>query len=128
MLPGIKLISCEPGRVEYTLALQPIHLNSHNTLHGAVSATIVDFIGGPVIASVASNPLDAARGVSTDISIQYLNAARQGDELRIVGRSKKVGRQLAWVGVEIWSRKSGDESSGRLCVEGSHTKFISSSK
>ncbi|CAO1616952.1 unnamed protein product [Parajaminaea phylloscopi] len=123
MLSDIHLVSCEPGRVEYSLPLQPIHLNSHQTMHGATSATLVDFMGGPVIASLSQEPLKAPRGVSTDISIQYLNAARAGETLRIIGRSKKRGRHLAWVGVEIRSLQEGHPD-GKIIAEGSHTKFL----
>lgn len=123
LLSGITLVSCRPGFVEYAMPVQDIHLNSHKTLHGSTSATIVDFLGGPVIASMSSDPLKVYRGVSTDMSIQYLSAAKSGETLRIIGRSKKTGRHLAWIGVEIWSARS-DHAEARLAVEGSHTKFL----
>lgn len=114
--------SCSPGHVVYIWPSLPAHcLNSHKTLHGAVAATLVDFLGGPVIASTTSDPLSAKRGVSTDISVQYLRDVKEGERVRVVGRAKKVGRRLAWVGVEVWA---GEEGKERLCVEGNHTKFI----
>lgn len=129
LLSDIKLSSANSaGDVILHLKLAPHHLNSHKTLHGAVGATIVDFVGGPVIAAVASSRgtdvMEAKRGVSTDMSIQYLNAAKEGETLRIVARSKKAGRSLAWVGVQIWSSSADGQGKERLCVEGSHTKFV----
>ncbi|PWN25727.1 Thioesterase/thiol ester dehydrase-isomerase [Jaminaea rosea] len=130
LLSSLSLQSASPGQVTYIWPQLPAHcLNSHHTLHGAVSATLIDFLGGPVIASTSSNPLEAKRGVSTDISAQYLREAKEGERVRIVGRAKKVGKRLAWVGVEIWAGgkeggPEGGEGGERLCVEGSHTKFI----
>lgn len=125
----------KPGRLVFNLALEPQHLNSRGVLHGAVSATLLDFISGPVIASCAAKSgadvqsvHSAKRGVSTDISLQYLSAVgvKEGDRIVVVGRCKKLGGKLAWVGMEVrvLGASTTDVEQGKLCVEGSHTKYV----
>lgn len=101
-------------------------MNSHNILHGSTSATIVDWIGGIVIASTSPDRF-AKRGVSVDIHVSYVGAAKEGDLLLIKGTSNKVGRNLAFIDVQILGRKPGakeDGSEDRVVATGSHTKFI----
>lgn len=65
------------------------------------------------------------RGVSVDIHVTYSGSAKEGDLLIIEGKSRKIGRNLAFIGVEIRARKKGDEESEeKIVVTGSHTKYI----
>lgn len=70
----------------------------------------------------------AKRGVSTDISVQYLSAvsAKEGERVVVVGRCKKLGGKLAWVGMEVRTLSTSETNveKGKLCVEGSHTKYV----
>ncbi|KAE8266907.1 hypothetical protein A4X09_0g5443 [Tilletia walkeri] len=158
LLQDIKFISLRPppspptptpspsAFVQATLQLSNIHLNSHNSLHGAVAATIVDWVGGIVIASLprhspsattattAPEPpsaLTTPRGVSVDIHLRYLSAAAKlGDTLIIRAWSHKLGRSLAFVTVQLAVEKpdksSASGSTSQICVvEASHTKYIS---
>ncbi|KAK0556326.1 hypothetical protein OC846_001281 [Tilletia horrida] len=140
-----------------SLPLTQIHLNSHHSLHGAVAATIVDWVGGIVIATLPrdadSTALTTPRGVSVDIHVRYLSAAAKlGDVLLIRAHSHKIGRNLAFVSVQLSvnkpKRKSSkgaadgqqqqqqqqqqqveeeEEEDEEVCVvEASHTKYISS--
>ncbi|KAK0520325.1 hypothetical protein OC834_007079 [Tilletia horrida] len=120
------------------LVLAPQHLNSHASLHGAVAATIVDWAGGIVIASLprssssssSSSALTTPRGVSVDIHLRYLSpAARLGDTLLIRAFSRKIGRSLGFVTVELSVQKqkqgAAAEEEEEICVvEASHTKYI----
>ncbi|KAK0544122.1 hypothetical protein OC844_007504, partial [Tilletia horrida] len=107
------------------LVLGPQHLNSHASLHGAVAATIVDWAGGIVIASLprsSSSALTTPRGVSVDIHLRYLSpAARLGDTLLIRAFSRKIGRSLAFVTVELSVQKqkqgaAAEEEEEEICV------------
>ncbi|KAK0520287.1 hypothetical protein OC842_007152 [Tilletia horrida] len=121
------------------LVLAPQHLNSHASLHGAVAATIVDWAGGIVIASLprsssssSSSALTTPRGVSVDIHLRYLSpAARLGDTLLIRAFSRRIGRSLGFVTVELSVQKqrqkqgAAAEEEEEICVvEASHTKYI----
>ncbi|CAO1638661.1 unnamed protein product [Sympodiomycopsis kandeliae] len=116
----------EPGYLKWELKLQPQHLNSRNVLHGAVSAALLDLISGPVIASLSKEDVQTAkRGVSTDMNLQYLNAVPHKPEegVLVVGKCKKLGGKLAWIGMEIKTCGS-DGTEGKVCVTGSHTKYV----
>lgn len=114
LLSGIDLTSASNGTVTARMTLAPTHMNSKGSVHGTVSACIVDCFGG---LAVASTGLEKT-GVSTDIHITYVSAAKAGDVLEIEGRANKVGSTMAFTSVEI--RKEG----GGLVATGGHTKFV----
>jgi len=114
LLPSIDLTSASHGTFAARLTLAPTHMNSKGTLHGTVSACIVDCFGGLAIASTGLEKT----GVSTDIHVTYVSAAKAGDMLEIEARANKVGGTMAFTTVEI--RKEG----GGMVAMGGHTKFI----
>ena len=114
LLEDISLTSASKGNVTARLKLQPVHMNSKGSLHGTVSACIVDCFGG---LAVASTGLDKT-GLSTDIHTTYVSTAKVGDILEIEGRASKVGGMMGFTTVEI--RKEG----GGVVAMGSHTKYV----
>ena len=84
-------------------------------MHGAISATIVDWAGGLAIASTGREKT----GVSTDIHISYAGGAKEGEWIIIEAWAPKVGNTLAFTKVEI--RKQED---GGLIAMGNHTKYV----
>lgn len=115
-----------PGYIEAQVPVSKTLMNSKSILHGSTSATIIDWIGGVVIASTSPDRFKN-RGVSVDIHATYVGAAKEGDTLIIKGRSNKVGRNLAFIDVEILGRKQGGRETGeddRVVVKGSHTKYV----
>ena len=113
-LKNIELVSASQGIVMANLAVQPEHLNSKGTLHGTVSACIVDCFGGLAVASTGRDKT----GLSTDIHITYISTAKVGDTLKIEAKASKVGGSLAFTSVEI--RHEG----GAIVATGTHTKYI----
>ena len=119
LLSEVEWVSAAHGRIVARLRLQPVHLNSKGTLHGSVSATIVDWAGGMAIASTGLHKT----GVSTDIHISYVSAAKDNDFIEIEAWVTRVGKSLAYTMVEI--RKVGDDVNGKgpVVCTGSHTKY-----
>jgi acyl-coenzyme A thioesterase 13 len=121
--PRISIVSAVQGsgRVVARLPLEKQHINSKGILHGSVSATLVDWAGGMSIA--AAKGLDRT-GVSVDIHVSYVGAAREGETLEIESWVSKVGRNLAFTQVEI--RKAGPAAGekGPVVATGSHTKYL----
>lgn len=124
----IRLVSARNGRVLARLPIAPIHVNSKQILHGAVSGALVDWAGGMAIASTGR----ANTGVSVDIHISYVGAARAGDELEIEAWVQRAGRTLAYTSVEIRKRLTDSETAdetlptaGAVVASGSHTKYLS---
>lgn len=120
----IKTVSS--GYIEAHVPVSRTLMNSKNILHGSTSATIIDWIGGIVVASTSPDRFKK-RGVSVDIHATYVGAAKEGDVLIVKGKSNKIGRNLAFIDVEILSRKPGGSESGeddKVIVSGSHTKYV----
>lgn len=121
LLSELQWVSATHGRIIVRLRLQPIHLNSKRTLHGSVSATIVDWAGGMAIASTGLQKT----GVSTDIHISYVSTAKEDDMIEIEAWVSRVGRSLAYTMVEIRKIGSDMDSKGPIVCTGSHTKYLS---
>ena len=98
------------------LTLLPHHLNSAGALHGSVSATIVDWAGGMAIASLGREKT----GLSTDMHISFLSAAREGEVIWIKAEAKKLGATLGFTAVEIRKR----DENGEVLISGLHTKYV----
>jgi acyl-coenzyme A thioesterase 13 len=118
LLSDIELVSAIKGRVTARLTLGPRHVNSRKGIHGAVSATIVDFMGG---LSIATHGM-MKTGASVDIHVTYLSTATVGDEVEIVGVANKVGKSMAFTSVTI--TKLVDGTPGPIVASASHTKYI----
>ncbi|OAA65803.1 thioesterase family protein [Niveomyces insectorum RCEF 264] len=131
----LRIVAATPGRIRARLPeLAHIHINSKNVLHGAVSAALVDWAGGMAIASTGRT----STGVSVDIHVSYVSAARAGDGLEVEAWVQRAGRTLAYTTVEI--RKlvkaegptagdgdGGDDpepTKGPVVAAGSHTKYL----
>ncbi|KAL6712863.1 hypothetical protein ACLMJK_009575 [Lecanora helva] len=119
LLSDIKIATASTaGRVMAYLTVKPVHLNSKGSVHGTVSACLVDWAGGMAIAATG---LDKT-GVSTDIHTTYVSTAGEGAFLEIEAEAKKVGKTLAFTTVEI--RKMGDDGARDIVATGTHTKYV----
>ncbi|KIS67706.1 uncharacterized protein UMAG_11130 [Mycosarcoma maydis] len=126
LLSDLVIKTVSSGYIEAHVPVSRTLMNSKNILHGSTSATIIDWIGGIVVASTSPDRFKK-RGVSVDIHATYVGAAKEGDVLIVKGKSNKIGRNLAFIDVEILSRKPGGSESGeddKVIVSGSHTKYV----
>ncbi|KAH8176596.1 thioesterase superfamily protein [Sarocladium implicatum] len=119
ILPTMTLTSAIKGHVATRLILGPEHLNSRGGLHGAVTATIVDFTTGLAIASWDLRP---ATGASVDMNISYLNVAEEGDVLFVDSTAEKVGGSLSFVRVKI--SKMEEDGENPIVALAQHTKYL----
>ncbi|ROW02409.1 hypothetical protein VMCG_06125 [Cytospora schulzeri] len=123
IIPTIRLTSAtSDGRITGRMVLEEKHVNSLGGIHGTTSAAIVDFTAGMAIVAKSGGE---KTGVSTDIHISYVASARVGDTVEVECWVNKLGRTLAYTGVEI--RKVVGEGEGvvkKVLVTGSHTKFV----
>ncbi|KAI8329606.1 esterase [Choanephora cucurbitarum] len=113
VLPGLKILTTEEGRVRAELEVEKKHLNRLGSVHGGLLATIVDVAGSLAIASKGLY----ATGVSTDINISYISGVKQGEKINIDARVDKLGKTLAFTSVELSNK-------GRLVALGRHNKFV----
>ena len=112
--PNVNIVHATPGLLRARLVLGPNHINSKHTLHGSVSATLVDWAGGLVI---ASKGLDST-GLSTDLNVTYVSTAKEGEEIEIEATLLRLGRNMGFTRVEI--RKL----NGEVVACGNHTKYV----
>lgn len=118
----VTLVSASKGSFKARLNVSQRHVNSSGSIHGSVSATIVDWAGGLAIATYGWEKT----GASIDIHITYLSGARVGDVVEIEGVANKVGNSISFTTVLI--SKVVDGEVGPLVAKGSHTKYVRSAK
>lgn len=122
LLSDVDIISATRGQMQARLKLTAEHVNSRGTIHGAVSAAIIDWAGGMSIATYGYE----RTGASIDIHVSYLSTATVGDTLDISAIADRVGKSMAFTTVKI--SRVVDAAVGPLVSKGSHTKFLPVSK
>lgn len=118
ILKHCHLIKGEPNYVMLGYKVPLEHTNPYGTLHGGMSATLVDIVSSMAIVDHQEESLGKL-GVSVDMNISYLNGAKAGEQLLIEGRASKIGKTLAFLECEIKSKDT-----NKIVVKGTHTKFI----
>lgn len=122
LLSDVKLISAAKGSITAHLSLGKNHVNSRGTIHGAVSAALVDWSGGLAIATHGMEKT----GASIDIHVTYIGTAQVGETIEIEALANKVGRSMAFTTIRI--SKLVDGKPGPMVATASHTKYISQPK
>lgn len=123
LLKSVQITSASKGQFVARLPLSENHMNSSGSLHGAVSAAIVDWAGGMAI---ATHDLREKTGVSVDIHVTYQSGAKVGDEIEIEGIAERVGGSLGFTKVTIYKVEDGKR--GKIVITGTHTKFVKGSE
>lgn len=118
LLSNASIVSASKGKATARLTLERHHVNSRGTIHGAVTATIVDWSGG---LAISTHGLEKT-GASIDIHINYCGGAQAGETIEIEATADKVGRSIAFTTVRIY--KVTDSQPGALVATASHTKYI----
>ncbi|KAI4817427.1 hypothetical protein KUCAC02_010828 [Chaenocephalus aceratus] len=109
VLSKVDVLSASPGKVVCGLRVEEEHTNRGGTLHGGLTATLVDVISTMAIMySERGSP-----GVSVDMNITYMNAAKIGEDVLITAQVLKQGRTLAFATVDLTSKASGKVISTR---------------
>jgi acyl-coenzyme A thioesterase 13 len=114
----LTFLSASRGSFKAHLKLSAKHVNSRKTIHGGVTATLVDWAGG---LAIATHGLEKT-GASVDIHVNYISTAHVGDLIEIEGTANKVGRSMAFTSVKL--TKLVDGELGPIIATASHTKYI----
>ncbi|ORY48843.1 hypothetical protein BCR33DRAFT_11987 [Rhizoclosmatium globosum] len=105
--------------VTFELTLDSKHmLNYRGGLHGGLIATIIDDCTSWTFIGINNR----TEHVSIDLSVSYVSAAKEGDTIWIVCKSKSVGRTLLFAEASL-HLKTADGKRGKLLAFGKHTKF-----
>jgi uncharacterized protein (TIGR00369 family) len=115
---GLKLLNYGEGLAEMECPVAGLTLNVNGDLHGGILALLVDEAGTVALASADRG---GRPGVTTDLSVAYLNPGRP-PRVIAMARALKVGRTLGTVLVDV----VGDD--GKLVASGRMTKFMDTQK
>lgn len=124
LLTPVVITSASKGHVTARLPLSENHMNSSKSLHGSVTATIVDWMGGMAISTY---DLRDKSGVSVDIHVTYQSGAKVGEEIEIEGIAEKVGFSLAFTKINIYKVDEAGKR-GAVVATGTHTKYVKGSE
>ncbi|XP_075995228.1 acyl-coenzyme A thioesterase 13 [Genypterus blacodes] len=114
----VDVVSASPGKVVCQMRVDEEHLNRGGTLHGGMTATLVDIVSTMAIMYSERG----APGVSVDMNITYMNAAKVGEDVLITAQVLKQGRNLAFATVDL-----SNKATGKLLAQGRQTKHLGSS-
>ena len=110
----MELLSCEEGKASFKMIVDESHVNRPGTLHGGMTATLIDSLTTFVLATKPPH----IPGASVDMSISYLRPAKPGQEIIINAEVVKMGQTLAFTSAELLHKD------GKLIAKGSHTKYV----
>ncbi|ELK30695.1 acyl-coenzyme A thioesterase 13 [Myotis yumanensis] len=117
VLEKVTLVSAAPGKVTCELRVEEEHTNKLGTLHGGLTATLVDSISTMALLCTER----ALPGVSVDMNITYMSPAKIGEVVVITAQILKQGRTLAFASVDLTNK-----TTGKLVAQGRHTKHLGS--
>ncbi|OKL59912.1 hypothetical protein UA08_04914 [Talaromyces atroroseus] len=104
LLANVTIEDASEGTIHARLQVDKSHTNSKGGLHGALTACIVDWVAGSLLAMG-----------------RHTRGAAEGEILEISGRSLKMGGTLAFLSVEISKMKDGKSV---VVATGLHTKYV----
>ncbi|CAL4972823.1 unnamed protein product [Urochloa decumbens] len=115
-IAGLRVDAIEPGRALIcSFTVPPRLTDASKRMHGGALASLVDLVGSAMIFAGGS----PTTGVSLEITISYLNAARANEEIEIDARVVGIRERTGCVTVEV--RK---KATGEVIAHGRHTKYL----
>ncbi|XP_055915288.1 acyl-coenzyme A thioesterase 13-like [Eupeodes corollae] len=114
VMKKVEITSGGDGKCLAEFTVSEEHLNRGGGLHGGFTATLVDNITTYALMSKDCHP-----GVSVDLHVSYLKAAKEGDEVIIDATTVKAGKTLAYIECELRHKKN-----GAIIAKGAQTKFV----
>lgn len=115
VLEKVTLVSAAPEKLICEMKVEEQHTNKFGTLHGGLTATLVDSISTMALMCTERG----APGVSVDMNITYMSPAKIGEEIVITAHILKQGRTLAFASVDLTNK-----ATGKLIAQGRHTKHL----
>ncbi|CAH0716075.1 unnamed protein product, partial [Brenthis ino] len=115
-LRKVKVVSVCNGKMVTEFKVGPEHLNQRGTLHGGFIAHLVDAIS---TYALESNENIDTRGVSVDLSVSYMNAAKEGDNVEVEAITRKLGKKIAFLEIEVRNKDN-----NKVLATGRHTKYV----
>ncbi|CAD6195279.1 unnamed protein product [Caenorhabditis auriculariae] len=106
-------VHVEEGRLKVELEVREEMTNPFGTLHGGCTATLIDvFTTGALLCTERGAP-----GVSVDLHVSYMAAAKAGEILVLDSVVAKQGKSMAFTKADVYRK-----SDNVLVATGLHTK------
>ena len=106
---GGTLTKADPGNLVFEFTVRKEMTNPYGTLHGGMSALIIDEVIGATVYSLFNPNIS----VSVNLAVDFLTSAREGDALRAEGIVIRNGRSIVSAECKITDKR------GRIVSKGS---------
>jgi uncharacterized protein (TIGR00369 family) len=104
----LDIVAVEPGRAVFDLPFDGKFANlSSGTVHGGVTATVIDTASGFALRSTFDDP-GAAALTTTDLNVRYVRPAR--DDLRVEATVVRAGASMGVTKCEVTTLHEGEAS------------------
>ncbi|GAB0090252.1 Acyl-coenzyme A thioesterase 13 [Sergentomyia squamirostris] len=117
-MKNVEIVDGGDGKLKAEFKVLPEHLNSAGGLHGGFTASIVDILTSVALLSSGSHP-----GVSVDLHVSYLKAAKEGEVVTVDATTVKAGRIMAYIECELKNK-----ATGVVIAKGNQTKYVALGK
>ncbi|KAL3083435.1 hypothetical protein niasHS_011237 [Heterodera schachtii] len=97
-----RVVHAEKGRLKVEMELGEEHANLHGTLHGGMTATLVDIVTSTAIC-LTKRQTD---GISIGLS-QLNSICLSGDSILVDGFVSRLGSSLCFTGADIYRKSDG---------------------
>ncbi|WP_276260718.1 PaaI family thioesterase [Haloglomus litoreum] len=102
----LSIHAAEPGRVVFDLPFDEKFANlSSGTVHGGITATVIDTASGFALRSTFEDPARAAL-TTTDLNVRYIRPAR--DDLRVEAEVVRSGSSMGVTHCEVTTMHEGE--------------------
>jgi uncharacterized protein (TIGR00369 family) len=102
----LDIVAVEPGRAVFDLPFDEKFANlSSGTVHGGVTATVIDTASGFALRSTFEDPARAAL-TTTDLNVRYIRPAR--DDLRVEAEVVRSGSSMGVTQCEVTTVHEGE--------------------
>lgn len=115
VLEKVTLVSAAPEKIICEMKVEEQHTNKMGTLHGGLTATLVDSISTMALLCTERG----APGVSVDMNITYMSPAKIGEEILITAHILKQGKTLAFASVDLTNK-----ATGKLIAQSRYTQHL----
>ncbi|XP_049998694.1 acyl-coenzyme A thioesterase 13 [Alexandromys fortis] len=115
VLEKVTLVSAAPDKVICEMKVEEEHTNKFGTLHGGLTATLIDSISTMALMGTERG----LPGVSVDMNVTFMSPAKLGEVVVITAQILKQGKTLAFASVDLTNK-----TTGKLIAQGRHTKHL----
>ncbi|QLD85009.1 PaaI family thioesterase [Natronomonas halophila] len=104
---NLDIETVEPGHVVFELPFDDKFANiASGTVHGGVTATVIDTASGFALRSTFENP-ESAMLTTTDLNVRYVRPAR--NDLRVEAEVVRAGGSMGFTESEVTTLHDGEE-------------------